>query len=83
MQWLSSIESKQISLGLFGNSSSMSQMPFGSTTQDWSSVGLLSSLFMAQEVLDDFFKTNQTLQFAESFLTGKRVKYDFRQNLDV
>ena len=72
---LSILESKQIRSGLFGNSSSTSQVSFSSTAQDRSS--LLSSSLMAQQVLDDFLKPNQPLQFdqfcSENFSTGKRV----------
>ena len=54
---------------MFGNSVSTSQVSFGSAAQYWSSVSLLSSLLMAQQVLDDFFKPNQPLQF-DQFTQG-------------
>ena len=56
-------EGKKIRSGLFGNLSSTSQVSFGSTTQDWSSVSFSSSLLMTQQVLDDFFKPDQPRQF--------------------
>ena len=77
-------ESKQIRSGLFDNSSSTSHESFGSATQDWSSVSLLSFLLMAK-VLDDFSKPNQPFNSISPLRVSQleNVLNDFKPNLDV
>ena len=74
------------SSGLIDNSSSTSQVSFGSITQDWSSVRLLSSLMMAQQVRHNFFKPNQPFQFdqlPQRVSQLENVLNDFRPNLGL